>query len=1540
MGAQDVETTNKKPTSKATLWLVFTVLSISMGSSCLMGYHVGVLNAPQTIIGLWIRRTKCIEKGGVPSEEEGLKVDHELWCGKLDEEREATMFIDNDELNTLWALLNALVPGGSVIGALGSSFLVNRFGPKKSMLLNNVLAVASVLLNSLARTASSVEMLIVGRFLAGLNSGVIGCVTPTYLNEIAPDHLRGSIGGFFELSVVFAIWVSTIIGMPSIWGNMEQWPILLAVAAVPTIFQLATLPFCPDSPKYIYFKRQNSEETQNALSKLHGKANAVGGLIAIRNEYELVKHEPVFTLRHIILDPFLRRILLITLGLHIFQQFSGIDAAMFYSTAIFRSAGLDGDTAVYATIGMGAINVAGTALSLVLIEKAGRRILLLIGYSGCAIFLTLLTVSMLLYKSGDPGVEFPNAGNSFSFAAYVSSVSLVCFVVIFSIGPGAIPWILMSEFFAQGPRAVAAGPGAAMNRFGSLTVALAFPYMQAALGEYSFIIFIALNLLCIAFTYRYVVETKGKTTDEIQTELRSQMDGSPRQTSESHPLMTLLKIALQRAEFQSSELREADIPEGNSSHLARLMLPSPTFTNDININTSPAFTNDFNTSPAFTNDTNTSPAFTNDFNTSPAFTDDTNTSPAFTNDTNININSSIQTPQCFPSTTTHNDAPSAVVIKQEFDMASASPLLSAATQEEKPLLRYSVGPHPRQQRALGKSISCCDVSNDNVLALATDAVKRPNGKGERRQGGASDGWLQNLSKVNSATHHPSKRPFNSSADTTSTHPPHPPTSSLYICDLDRPWRLFPIFDLPIPGSQITLIKFSPCGTRLIVCDSSGCYYLLASRHSALNAWQLLHRGSCPAGHKFIYAAWTKSPQTFLYNPLQADVFFNLPGRPKIVAVPDARQHTEDDGFFVVTDRGLMTLVYLEQNRTKSGEFTFPTYTGTLEGEGGFVVADSIYDCDDNLFYLALANSTAPDVVCVKFPLPRSGGITSKTPDKREIVFETSTSLMGKNIFQRVKLIISSKVKYLLAATKSFDCDYLELWELSTDLQRDFLDSLSDPAIVPSDKPAWSMIINQQLPVFLTWSLPNDRFVTNDIDKSFTVSVVLRDSGIAFYTVKLGLEISITDMGHCSVPHPVQYVRDHRHHGGGVKRLAVAPEPAALVTSANGAMVYLIDTAARIWAFSLPHHLWIISHHTDLIEVLLTVELDHCDVICATHDAAGALHALEDVFHGFSSQQRRKSQFRYTKLKTALIEKSEGRNAAIVIAASHLLDVYLTFLEQFVDLKQQPHDDRTSSSSPLVFEIPELLIALRGEESTLDSVSAVIGQHLLLELSVLRQLLTGFHLLVGEIVELITLLLHNPALLASHDDGLAVTPAAECLPKIRLILALIASWTSSQPTLRQFWQRPAFFGGDSTKTVMDVLFRATVRMTGGPGWTEAVGNALDEAGLRSRNWATDWKRLYTLAETRAASLAEEDEGKPEHVEYEWSYEFLPVGNDGRGAVVDLKLEEETERAQRKYCSRCFFNFAWRPVRESVDTWHSHMRFRWKRCFCGGAWVFLS
>ncbi|OWA49841.1 Glucose transporter type 1 [Hypsibius exemplaris] len=487
--------------------LAFAIFTSAFGSSFLFGYNLGVMNSPQTILGLWVREINCTRNGGTPSQVEGESTD--VSCSKLDVNGEGKMF-ENSGLNTIWVLINSMFAAGALVGALLTSVLVGRFGRKGTLFWNSITGIISAACLGLASTAGSYELLIVG-----VNSGI----PPLYFTEIAPASLRGALGSVHQLFITIAIWTSQILGMPYILGTSTLWPILVALSAVPAVYQMIALPFCPESPKFL-FEKSGEQAARKALEKLRNTTEVDDELKELRDEYEASKDLPTVSIPSLFRDPFLRKVTLIAAGLMVCQQLSGIDAVMFYSTSIFRSAGLSATTAMFATIGMGAVNVGMTFVSVVLVEKAGRRTLLLVGYCGMSLFIALLTISNLLYSAGTPGPEFSGTPNSFAFAAFTSMICVIAFVIMFATGPGSIPWFLVAELFEQGARPAATTVAVGTNRFCSLIITLTFPLVQVALGEYTFLIFVVLLVSFIFFTHIFVIETKGKSTEQIQRELR------------------------------------------------------------------------------------------------------------------------------------------------------------------------------------------------------------------------------------------------------------------------------------------------------------------------------------------------------------------------------------------------------------------------------------------------------------------------------------------------------------------------------------------------------------------------------------------------------------------------------------------------------------------------------------------------------------------------------------------------------------------------------------------------------------------------------------------------------------------------------------------------------------------------------------------------------------------------------------------------------------------------------------------------------------
>ncbi|XP_002920886.1 solute carrier family 2, facilitated glucose transporter member 2 [Ailuropoda melanoleuca] len=496
---------------KITGTLVFTVFTATL-SSFQFGYDIGVINAPQEVIishyeyvlGVPLDDRKAINNYTINSTKELPTVPYlgdSIPTSVVEEETTASASL----VTMLWSLSVSSFAVGGMIASFCGGWLGDRLGRIKAMLVANILSLAGALLMGFSKLGPSHILIISGRSISGLYCGLISGLVPMYIGEIAPTTLRGALGTLHQLAIVTGILISQIVGLNFILGNHERWHILLGLSAVPAIIQSLLLFFCPESPRYLYIKLDEEVKAKKSLKRLRGGADVTKDINEMRKEKEEASSEQKVSIIQLFTNSNYRQPILVALMLHVAQQFSGINGIFYYSTSIFQTAGIS--QPVYATIGVGAINMVFTAFSVFLMEKAGRRSLFLIGMSGmffCAIF---MSVGLILL-------------DKLAWMSYVSMVAIFLFVSFFEIGPGPIPWFMVAEFFSQGPRPAALAIAAFSNWTCNFIVALCFQYIAKFCGPYVFFLFAGVVLAFTLFTFFKVPETKGKSFEEIAAEFR------------------------------------------------------------------------------------------------------------------------------------------------------------------------------------------------------------------------------------------------------------------------------------------------------------------------------------------------------------------------------------------------------------------------------------------------------------------------------------------------------------------------------------------------------------------------------------------------------------------------------------------------------------------------------------------------------------------------------------------------------------------------------------------------------------------------------------------------------------------------------------------------------------------------------------------------------------------------------------------------------------------------------------------------------------
>ncbi|XP_060790774.1 solute carrier family 2, facilitated glucose transporter member 4-like isoform X2 [Neoarius graeffei] len=245
------------------------------------------------------------------------------------------------------------------------------------------------------------------------------------------------------------------------------------------------------------------------MRRLTGRLDVSDDLAEMKEEKRRMDMERKVSIAELFRSPLYRQPIIISILLQLSQQLSGINAIFYYSTSIFQKAGVE--SPVYATIGAGVVNCAFTVVSLFLVERMGRRTLHMLGLAGMCVCAIIMTIALSLLES-------------VPWMSYISMLSIFGFVAFFEVGPGPIPWFFVAELFSQGPRPAAMAVAGCSNWTANFIIGMGFQYIANLCGPYVFLIFAALLLFFLLFTFFRVPETRGKTFDQISANFKRHPD--------------------------------------------------------------------------------------------------------------------------------------------------------------------------------------------------------------------------------------------------------------------------------------------------------------------------------------------------------------------------------------------------------------------------------------------------------------------------------------------------------------------------------------------------------------------------------------------------------------------------------------------------------------------------------------------------------------------------------------------------------------------------------------------------------------------------------------------------------------------------------------------------------------------------------------------------------------------------------------------------------------------------------------------------------
>jgi len=411
----------------------------------------------------------------------------------------AILFVQKDfSLSTIQEeVVVAAVLLGCVAGAMFGGELADKFGRRSTLMQVAILFVIGAIGTALAPNAT---WLAVGRVVVGVAIGVASFTAPLYISEVSPPRVRGRLVSLNQLMITIGIVVSYLADYAL--AGAEAWRWMFGLAAVPAIVLFAGLLFLPESPRWL-MSRSRGDEARGLLGKIRESGDVEGEIAEIAASLS----EQKGSWRELF-DASLRPALIVGIGLAVFQQFTGINTVIYYAPTIFQFAGFKSAAAILATVGVGVVNVLMTILALRLLDRAGRRPLLLYGIVGMVISLGILGYAFLL----------PSLSN---VIAWIAVISLAVYVACFAIGLGPVFWLMIAEIYPLKIRGRAMGVATVANWGSNLLVALTFLSLLHALGRaWTFWLYAIVGILSWMFVYWMVPETKGRTLEEIEASWR------------------------------------------------------------------------------------------------------------------------------------------------------------------------------------------------------------------------------------------------------------------------------------------------------------------------------------------------------------------------------------------------------------------------------------------------------------------------------------------------------------------------------------------------------------------------------------------------------------------------------------------------------------------------------------------------------------------------------------------------------------------------------------------------------------------------------------------------------------------------------------------------------------------------------------------------------------------------------------------------------------------------------------------------------------
>jgi sugar porter (SP) family MFS transporter len=390
---------------------------------------------------------------------------------------------------------------GAAVGAGSAGPLSDKLGRR------NIIIIAAILFSIGAigaALAPNIGVLVFFRVVLGLGVGSAALIVPLYLSEIAPTQIRGAISSLNQLNIVFGILFAYIVN--ALLASSGAWRWMLGLAVIPSLVLLIGMFFLPETPRWLV-SQDRDEDARDVLRRSRDEETVEKEIQDIRE----VEEQEEGGIRELTAS-WVRPALIVAIGLAVFQQIIGINTIIYYAPTTLTNVGYGAAAAIYANLIIGVVNVVMTFVAIWLIDRVGRKPLLLTGLVGMVLSLTVLGVSSLL---------LPQPSNPTDPEAIITLLCLAGFIISFAATWGPTVWVMLPEVLPLRVRGTAMGVAIFLHWLANFAVAQTFPVFLASWGPgITFLGYAVIGVLAFLFVGTLVTETKGRSLEQIEADLQ------------------------------------------------------------------------------------------------------------------------------------------------------------------------------------------------------------------------------------------------------------------------------------------------------------------------------------------------------------------------------------------------------------------------------------------------------------------------------------------------------------------------------------------------------------------------------------------------------------------------------------------------------------------------------------------------------------------------------------------------------------------------------------------------------------------------------------------------------------------------------------------------------------------------------------------------------------------------------------------------------------------------------------------------------------